>query len=259
MTSQLRTTIAERQKSEVRRLPCSAEALRPGESSVVPASPGLCRAGCRPSDQGWPLASGLCQAPPKRYAQARRPASAFTLLEVMLVVGIIAILALLLFPVVIRAGAKAKEKQAMAETRAILMAIKAYRQEYGKWPAQFQAAGDTTYIISNYCVIQPLLGSNWNGFNPKNKIFLNLQVNMNNNPDYAGNYLDPWGIPYVICMDENGDNQLSISNNVIYLASNQVFGATNINLTANCLVDVGVASLGSTPSALPWNTWTEMQ
>ena len=123
--------------------------------------------------------------------------AAFTLLEVMLVIGIIAILAGLLFPVIIGVRARAKEKQAMAETRTILMAIKAYRQEYGKWPAQIQAAQDMTYIVSNYCVIKPLLGSNWSNFNPKNKIFLNLQVNTNN-PDYKGNYLDPWGIPYVI-------------------------------------------------------------
>ena len=101
----------------------------------------------RPSDQGWLLASGI-----------RRLAAGFTLLEVMLVIGIIANLASLLFPVIIGARAKAKEKQAAAETRTILMAIKAYRQEYGKWPAQIQAMQDTTYIISNYCVIHPLLG-----------------------------------------------------------------------------------------------------
>jgi len=114
-------------------------------------------------------------------------------------------------------------------------------------------------------VIHPLLGSNWNNFNPKHKIFLTLQVNTNNNPDYDGNYLDPWGIPYVVCMDENGDNKLSILTNVLwsYAASNtsgRQIGATNINLTNYPLanVDAGVASLGGTSNTLPWNTWTEM-
>jgi prepilin-type N-terminal cleavage/methylation domain-containing protein len=190
--------------------------------------------------------------------------AAFTLLEVMLVIGIIAILAGLLFPVILGASKKAKEKQALAETRTILAAIKSYRQEYGKWPAQVQAAQDTTYITNNNLVIQPLLGSNNLAVNdnPKNKIFLNLQVNTNN-PDYAGNYLDPWGIPYVICMDENGDNNLSITwTNKDYAAANasgREIGATSINLTnypvAN--VDAGVASLGGTASTLPWNSWTE--
>ena len=193
--------------------------------------------------------------------------SAFTLLEVMLVIGIIAILVSLLFPVVIGASAKAKEKQAMAETRTILVAIKAYRQEYGKWPAQTQATNDTTYITNNYYVIQPLLGSNLvigsSQMNPKNKIFLNMQVNTNNNPDYAGNYLDPWGIPYVICMDEDGNNGLAIVwSNKNYVANNtsgREIGKTNIYL--NCPVtnlDAGVASLGGTSSTLPWNTWEEM-
>ena len=210
------------------------------------------------------------QTPPERYAQARErrtvgghPA-AFTLIEVMLVVGIIAILATLLYPVVIGARARAMEKQADAEARTILMAIKAYRQEYGKWPAQWQAAQDTTYITNNYCVIQPLLGSNLSvnsiGFNPKNKIFLNLQIS-SNRIDVWGNYLDPWLIPYVICVDENGDNGLSISNQVAYSATNAGQEiCTNLWLT-NCPVanvDAGVASLGNTSNTLSWNTWTEM-
>ena len=220
----------------------------------------------RPSDQGWLPASGI-----------RRLAAGFTLLEVMLVIGIIAIMAGLLFPVIIGASARAREKQAAAETRTILVAIKAYRQEYGKWPAQIQAAEDTTYITNNWIVIQTLLGSNVTHplefarkLNPKNKIFLNLQVNTNSNPDYAGNYLDPWGIPYVICMDEDGINGLTIvwSNIPPYVANNtsgRKIGATNIylNLTNNPetkAVDAGVASLGGTSNTLPLylNSWTEM-
>jgi len=206
-------------------------------------------------------------------AYSLRSASAFTLLELMVVVAIIAILAGLLFPVIIGALGKAKEKQAAAEARTILMAIKAYRQEYGKWPAQTQATGDVTYVTNNYLVIQPLLGNNIldlanNQTNPKNKIFLNLQVNTNNNPDYAGNYLDPWGIPYVICMDENGDNSLSLvwSNTppMAYVAINpsgRQIGNTNVYLTNRPLVnvDAGVASLGGTSNDITqFNTWTEM-
>ncbi|MCX6991797.1 MAG: prepilin-type N-terminal cleavage/methylation domain-containing protein [Kiritimatiellaeota bacterium] len=198
--------------------------------------------------------------------------AAFTLLEVMLVIGIVAILASLLYPVIIGARARAKEKQAAAETRTILMAIKAYHQEYGKWPAQIQATQDVTYVTNNWIVIQPLLGSNVTHpedpsrhLNPKNKIFLNMQVNTNI-IDYAGNYLDPWGIPYVICMDQNGDNSISLvwSNTppMSYAANNtsgREIGDTNIYLTYRAVTnDAGVASLGGTASTLPWNSWTEM-
>ena len=220
-----------------------------------------------------PAVGGL---PPLVYRQRStvyglRSASAFTLLEVMLVIGIIAILAGLLYPVVIGARARAKEKQAAAEARTILVAIKAYRQEYGTWPAQIHATQDVTYVTNNYLVIQPLLGSNLvlsggRQLNPKNKIFLNMQVNTNNNPDYAGNYLDPWGIPYVICMDQDGDNNLSlvwsntpIMSYVVNNTSGRQIGDTNIYLTNRPLnnVNVGVASLGGTSNTLPWNSWTE--
>jgi len=208
-----------------------------------------------------------CSLQPTVYGP--QPA-AFTLLEMMLVIGIIAILAGMLFPVIIGVRAKAREKQAAAETRTILMAIKAYRQEYGKWPAQTHATQDVTYVTNNYLVIQPLLGSNLffagRYLNPKNKIFLNLQVNTNNNPDDAGNYLDPWSIPYVICIDQNGDNSLSLvwSNTppMAYAANNTTIGDTNIYLTNRPVdnVDVGVASLGGTSNTLLLNTctWEEM-
>lgn len=182
----------------------------------------------------------------------------------MLVMGIIAILVGLLFPVVIGMSARSRQKQALAETRTILVAIKAYRQEYGKWPAQIQAATDKTYATNNYLVIQPLLGADLvdgRSLNPRKKIFLNLQVSAVN-PDYAGNYLDPWGIPYVICMDENGDNKLSIAclqSYVVSNASGRQIGNTNIYLPNSSVanVDAGVASLGGTSNTLSWNSWEE--
>ncbi|MDD5679549.1 MAG: hypothetical protein PHW60_16390, partial [Kiritimatiellae bacterium] len=168
------------------------------------------------------------------------------------------------------ARSRAREKQAAAEARTILVAIREYRQEYGRWPAQIQATQDTSYVINNWIVIQTLLGSNvthplfGRKLNPKNKIFLPLQVS-SNNPDYAGNYLDPWGIPYLICMDENEDNKLYIPTNFLwsYAASNtsgRLIGETNILFTNtfDAPTSVGVASMGGSSNNLPLNTWSEM-
>lgn len=205
--------------------------LRPPSSSVHGPLQSL---GCR-------LPSVIC-----------RLASGFTLIEVMVVVGIIAILAALMFQVIIGARKKALERQALAESKLIFTAINAYRQEYGKWPAQWQTANDTTYIKSNKCVILPLIGSNWSGFNPKNKMFLPLQTN---SLDSDGNYLDPWGSPYVICMDENGDNQLSIFNtNIVY--TNQLSGIITIYVNQTVAnQSVGAASLGGSTTQLNWYSW----
>lgn len=185
------------------------------------------------------------------------PASAFTLLEMLIVITIIAILAGLLFPVVLGAMEKGRQKQALAETRSIVLAIKAYRNEYGKWPAQIQSATDTIYVTSNYCVIQPLLGSNWNNANPKNITFLPLQGG-SNNFDVQGNYLDPWGDPYVICMDENADNVIGNSFAGVY--TNRNSGTNNIAISLSAVTDAGAASMGnptdaSTWNKLPWCSW----
>jgi len=269
-------------------LPVAWQPAMKHAESVPHNSPGQCLGGCERLDLCLAkskiimkptihsLWSAFVHGPrsifrPKSTAYSLQ--SGFTLLEVMLVIGIIAILAGLLFPVVIGARARAKEKQAAAETRTILVAIKAYRQEYGKWPAQIYATQDVTYVTNNWIVIQTLLGSNVTHpenisrqLNPKNKIFLNLQVNTNN-PDYVGNYLDPWGIPYVICIDQNEDNKLSLVWSNLppwsYAADNvagREIGATNLYLTNRPIdnVDVGVASFGGTSNTLPWNSWTEM-
>lgn len=189
----------------------------------------------------------------------------------MLVIGIVAILATLLFPVVIGARERGRQKQAAAEARSILMAIHAYRHEYGKWPAQIQATGDTTYVTNNHWVIRPLLGHritrNNRTFNEKEKIFLSLPVS-SNNPDYATNYLDPWGIPYVICINENGDTNLIVSwsnqppwSYVAFNPSQREIGATNLYLTNQIVpnVDVGVASFHRTSNELKINTWSILQ
>lgn len=171
----------------------------------------------------------------------------------MLVVGIIAILVAMLFPVIIGVREKTKQRQATAEARAIALALDAYRQEYGKWPAQVQTIVDTTYVITNKCVIQPLLGSNWGGFNPKNKQFLSLPTN---NLDYAGNYLDPWGIPYVVGIDQNEDNTLLFYYVGSYVASNPPLGNTNINLSNSVAnTKAGAASLGKSSDTLNWKSW----
>lgn len=222
------------------------------------------------------LGASVVRVPQRASAAERR--TAFTLIEIMIVVGIIAVLVGLLFPVIVRMMRDVKPKQADAEMRTIHLAIKAYRQEYGKWPAQIQAIEDTTYVTNNHLVIQTLLGSNvmvgGRGMNPKEKVFLSLQVSTNN-PDYIGNYLDPWGIPYVICMDENADNILTIAcSNKHYDVgdvardSGRELGNTNFYLT-NVFVanmDVGVASFGGgwavntagQATNLKYNTWTTM-
>jgi prepilin-type N-terminal cleavage/methylation domain-containing protein len=126
----------------------------------------------------------------------------FTMIELMIVIGVIAILISLLYTVTTSIPENARNNQAKTEVRSIAIALKAYKVDNGKWPNQTQGETDTTYFANNYLVIRELIGKN-----PRSKIYLEIPTNR---LDPSSNYFDPWGTPYVICMDENGDNELRI-------------------------------------------------
>ena len=114
------------------------------------------------------------------------------------------------------AGKKAKVK---GELTAIVAAVKAYKQEYGRWPAtesiSTDAAGEfgAWYGPSKWAkgdgktagkeLMLVLSGQNrdQNGnwdmpMNPK-------QIRFLEGPDRNGNFVDPWGTQYCVKMDVN--------------------------------------------------------
>lgn len=148
----------------------------------------------------------------------------FTLIEMMVVMGIIVLLATLLFPAVIRFRERAKRRQALVEACNIAVAVKMFRAEHGKWPNQTQGATDTTYFVNNYEIINRLRIP---GSNERHKIYLPLQTN---SLDRFGNYVDPWGLPYTICMDENSDKELFNTDSISEIVySNQFTGEISTN------------------------------
>ena len=132
--------------------------------------------------------------------------------------------------------------------------------EFDKWPNQTQATTDKTYFTNNYLVIRELTGRN-----PRGKVFLAVQAT--NQTDSSTNYVDPWGVPYVICINENMDTNCWINFlNVIYtnnFASPQTpysYTATNYSV-AN--MEVAVASFAGTTNAnrtaFSVETWSDPQ
>ncbi|MDO9541215.1 MAG: type II secretion system protein [Kiritimatiellia bacterium] len=176
-----------------------------------------------------------------------RAARGFTLVELLLVMGVIIILVAMLFPVVIGMKDKARKKQALTDAHAIVLALKGYRMEYDRWPNQeVQRVNDPTYFTNNHWVIMPLLGNNARG-----KVFLTIQAT--NQVDSVTNFTDPWGVPYVICLDENmnGDCLIDLTN-VVY-NNNFVSPPTAYSYSAisNLVVnkDVAVASFAGNTNA----------
>ena len=153
--------------------------------------------------------SRVTPAAPKRSEGGRRPRAAFTLVELLTVIAIIAILAAMLLPALARVKVLAQKKQARLEIDQIANAILKYDSDYGRFPvssAAQTAAGtnDFTYggvfqtpagpltvgtpvsgnILSNSEVIAILMdntslanGVNTNHIrNPQQTIFLNPKM-----------------------------------------------------------------------------------
>jgi prepilin-type N-terminal cleavage/methylation domain-containing protein len=176
-------------------------------------------------------------------SRVTRHPPAFTIVELLTVIAIIAILAAMLLPVLSRAKITAQKKQAAVEISQIVGAIQQYDSVYGRFPvsANDQAlagTGDFTCggagydvsginqlwtmgITNNAEVIAILMdATNYPGGgptpnmnyvkNPQRTIFLNAKiVNDTNSPGVGpdGVYRDPWGGPYIISMDLNYDEQ----------------------------------------------------
>ncbi len=164
--------------------------------------------------------------------------AAFTLIEMMTVIVIISILASMLFAVVLGAQKWAREKRAMMEVNNIVIALKAYRGLYGQWPNQTQAGLDTCYYTNNAAVIAALTN------NPRREIVLQFQQSsLSTNPATRGSYLDPWRHPYVIVMDEDGDNMVTFNTGPVVLTNLSGKVTTN-NLNFSVDVAAAVVSWG---------------
>jgi prepilin-type N-terminal cleavage/methylation domain-containing protein len=168
---------------------------------------------------------------------------AFTIVEMLTVIAIIAILAAMLLPVLSRAKITAQKKQAAVEISQIVGAIQQYDSVYGRFPvsaADQTLAGTNDFtcggagydingvnqlwtmgVTNNSEVIAILMDIttysngvqtvNYNHVkNPQQTVFLNAKMSGDTSSPGVGTdlvYRDPWGNPYIISMDLNYDEQ----------------------------------------------------
>jgi prepilin-type N-terminal cleavage/methylation domain-containing protein len=155
----------------------------------------------------------------KSSRRARSNRSAFTLVEMLVVIGIIAILAGILLPALGRAKRAAYENQARTELRSIETAVKAYFAQYGKFPA-FNGQADVKYGLnasgasdgstrSNNELINVLrsvdaIGNTSHANNQRRIIFLEVP---NKSLSSTAAFNDPWGAEYRIVLDTDFNNE----------------------------------------------------
>jgi prepilin-type N-terminal cleavage/methylation domain-containing protein len=146
----------------------------------------------------------------------RSSGRAFTLIELIVVVLIIAVLVSLAFPSFQGVQNQLKRAQARNDLTQIVTAVSAFYAEYGKYPL---ATADAIYgpaAISNAALFNELRATAAQTQNPRQIIFISP-------PDAkdparprsgigtstgAGQFFDPWGVPYHVEIDGNYNNQI---------------------------------------------------
>ena len=210
--------------------------------------------------------------------QTRHSVLAFTLIELLTVITIIAILMGLLFPAIGIVKDSARKAEAKAAVAQIAASVKQYYTEYGKYPVADYVTGTPSDIKlgdqsksgavdSNADLFNILRGRNVgrnvdNLYNPRRMSFFEHKpVGDPTAPksgflDSAGSgslgaFYDPWGRQYTIVIDANYNDVINISGTYgDFSEQSQEGGDTGVR------VGVGVFSLGKdgeigSPNASP--------
>ncbi|HYR58447.1 MAG TPA: type II secretion system protein [Chthoniobacteraceae bacterium] len=181
-------------------------------------------------------------------SHSRAAAAAFTLVELLTVIAIIAILMGLLFPAIGIVKEQARKVQAKTDVNNIVAAVKTYNTEYGKYPPVQDppvAGGTDDFVgdpaasatINNNALFNTLRaiakGVNLtNKFNPRQIVFFEGKrvadstapragfADGSTDPIVEGNFYDPWGKEYNVVIDSNYDNQIGVDSQYNDFAGN---------------------------------------
>lgn len=143
---------------------------------------------------------------------------AFTLIELLIVIGIIAILASILAPVISKVKETALKLSAENDANQLVIAITTFRTEYGRLPLEDTAGKDPDPILTEAPFMKILLAEEDTGddrsvLNRRGIIFFGGRLQSKpggHGLDLEGNYHDPWGNLFEVFLDGNYDNRMTI-------------------------------------------------
>lgn len=152
----------------------------------------------------------------KRYLSSHRTSQGFTLVELLGVMVIILMLAGLLYPTMKSVRDQAKIAKAHADMDSLKMALRAYYQEYGRWPDtnNIDPFRFDTMLNGNYDVVTgalwlPIYGDPYyENNNPRRIKFMEFnKASIIQTGGEQGYFVDPWGKTYNILLD-NGQGSI---------------------------------------------------
>ncbi len=134
----------------------------------------------------------------KRQGKRAASRAGFTLIELMVVIGIMLLIMSVLFPAYNHAQRTARRTRARTDIHNIQTAIVAYHREYGRYPMQTSAQAPS-YTGTNYKgLIDILRGNDVGNNNPRSIQF--LEVSKGSHSVEHG-MVDPWGQPYRVSVN----------------------------------------------------------
>ena len=141
--------------------------------------------------------------------------SGFTLIEMLVVIGIIGILASLAVPAATGVMKKAKKVKTSAALKDVQLGVKNYQAEYNRYPLKAgMTAEDPIALDEGSTLLKILLGENEQKLNPRQITYIEPPMGKNGSGGLVGNegsygLMDSWGKPYQVVMDANYDNKIS--------------------------------------------------
>ncbi|HEY4284987.1 MAG TPA: prepilin-type N-terminal cleavage/methylation domain-containing protein [Chthoniobacterales bacterium] len=148
--------------------------------------------------------------------KSRERHRAFTLIELLIVITIIAVLLGLLFPAFQGVQDRARKTQAKNDLAQIITAVNAFYTEFGTYPSLF--APEMTFDAKNGNdtdkLFNELRGNQYAALNTRQISFVSFpSVKDDNQPKGGfasnGRLYDPWGTQYVVRLDTDYDNKIS--------------------------------------------------
>ncbi len=145
---------------------------------------------------------------------------AFTMIELLIVMGIIALLATIMLPVIGKAKVAAMKRKTETDIHMLHSAITSFKNDYNRYPLHGTQYGGGIDIVYDNAELIKTLRANNDVDNPRKVTYMKIgQTSLNPN---TGEFVDPWripgtryGVPYYACVDADYDNIITIAHLVV--------------------------------------------